>query len=188
MCLEETDDDDDEPYYSTDYCATGPDDGDDGFCFHVDSSIDYKGVQYSYEQLRAGQEPECTVPHTPASRGVVIATSCDKTVRVTDTHLMATTKGFQLAYSLKPGDVLFGDYDGRSLCTVKLVQKEEEVQQYFGLNCVHSEVLASGLRASTFGDFHTLPSWYMTYVGGLVGSETASTLGEYVAEWYFFKK
>jgi hypothetical protein len=158
----------------------------DDTCFHVDTKIDYKGVEYTYEELKAGKEPECTVPHSPASKGVVITTSCDKTVRVTDTHLMATTKGFQLAYSLKAGDVLYGDY-GKDMCTVKAVEKEKTTQQYFGLNCVHSEVLASGLRASTFGDFHTLPSWYMTYVGGLIGSDTASHLGEYIAEWYFQK-
>ena len=161
----------------------GSDLGDD-ICFHVESMIDYKGVEYTYEELKAGKESECTVPHSPFSKGVVITTSCDKTVRVTDTHLMATTKGFQLAYSLKAGDVLFGDYD-KKMCIVQSVEKEKTTQQYFGLNCVHSEVLASGLRASTFGDFHTLPSWYMTYVGGLVGSETASLLGEYIAEWYF---
>jgi hypothetical protein len=167
--------------------STDTDEGDDSFCFHVESKIDYKGVEYTYEELKAGKEPECTVPHSPFSKGVVISTSCDKTVRVTDTHLMATTKGFQLAYSLKAGDTLFGDY-GKEMCTVKSVEKEKTTQQYFGLNCVHSEVLASGLRASTFGDFHTLPSWYMTYVGGLVGSETASHLGEYIAEWYYFQK
>jgi hypothetical protein len=155
-----------------------------GFCFHVDSKIDYKGVEYTYEELKAGKEPECTVPHSPFSKGVVISTSCDKTVRVTDTHLMATTKGFQLAYSLKTGDVMFGDY-GKETCTVQSVEKEKTTQQYFGLNCVHSEVLASGLRASTFGDFHTLPSWYMTYVGGMIGSETASLLGEYITEWWY---
>jgi hypothetical protein len=99
---------------------------------------------------------------------------------------MATTKGFQLAYSLKVGDVLFGDYHEEH-CTVTSVQKEMSIQKYFGLNCVHSEVLVSGLRASTFGDFHTLPSWYMTYVGGLVGSDAASTIGGYIAEWYFQK-
>ena len=166
--------------------ATWNADDDDDVCFHVDSVIDYKGVQYTYEELKAGKEPECSVPHSPASRGVVISTSCGKTARVTDTHLMATTKGFQLAYSLKAGDVLFGDYH-QEHCTVTSVKKEEATQQYFGLNCVHSEVLTSGLRASTFGDFHTLPSWYMTYVGGLVGSDAASSLGGYIAEWYFQK-
>ena len=160
--------------------------GDDDVCFHVDSKINYKGVEYTYEELKAGKEPECTVPHSPYSKGVIITTSCDKTVRVTDTHLLSTTKGFQLAYSLKAGDVLFGDYDSE-LCTVKSVEKEKSTQKYFGLNCVHSEVLASGLRASTFGDFHTLPSWYMTYVGSVLGTETASTLGDYIAEWYYQK-
>ena len=180
-------DDGEGPYYETTTCADGLDDeSDDSFCFHVDSAIDYKGVTYSYEELKAGKEPECSVPHSPSSRGVIISTTCGKTARVTDTHLMATTKGFQLAYSLKAGDILFGDYHEEH-CTVTAVQKEETSQQYFGLNCVHSEVLTSGLRASTFGDFHTLPSWYMTYVGGLVGTDAASTIGGYIAEWYFQK-
>ena len=168
---------------SSSYSSKGVCDDTDDTCFHIDTKIDYKGIEYTYEELKAGKEPECTVPHTPFSKGVIISTSCGKTVRVTDTHLIATTKGFQLAYSLKAGDVLFGDYDNE-LCIVESVEKEKTTQQYFGLNCVHSEVLASGLRASTFGDFHTLPSWYMTYVGGLVGSETASSLGQYISEWY----
>lgn len=181
-------DDDDAPIYDGLYVSmTYGDEDDDAFCFHVDSKIDYKGVEYAYEELKAGKEPECTVPHSPWSKGVIISTSCGKTVRVTDTHLMATTKGFQLAYSLKTDDVLFGNYDGE-MCTVKSVEKERVQQQYFGLNCVHSEVLASGLRASTFGDFHTLQSWYMTYVGGVLGTDTASYFGEYIAEWYFQKK
>jgi hypothetical protein len=165
--------------------AYGADDDDD-VCFHVETIIDYKGVKYTYEDLKAGKEAECVVPHSPFSRGVVVSTSCDKVVRVTDTHLLATTKGFQLAYSLKPGDILFGGYDDQ-MCVVRSVKREETIQQYFGLNCVHSEVLASGLRASTFGDFHTLPSWYMNYVGSIFGSESASLVGEYVAEWYFQK-
>jgi len=181
------DDDDTVPHYDSVYTYASDDcpDGDD-VCFHADTKINYKGVEYTYNELKNGKEPECSVPHSPMSRGVIISTLCGKTVRVTDTHLVATTKGFQLAYSLKAGDVLFGDYD-KEQCTVQSVEKEKVDQQYFGLNCVHSEVLASGLRASTFGDFHTLPSWYMTYVGGLVGSGAAASLGEYIAEWYFKK-
>jgi len=188
MSDDDGDDDDGDLVYDNIYqeFSWSNDGSDDDVCFHVDSKIDYKGVEYTYEELKAGKEPECTVPHSPSSKGVAISTTCDKTVRVTDTHLMATTKGFQLAYSLKAGDVLFGDYS-KDMCVVKSVEKEKTTQQYFGLNCVHSEVLASGLRASTFGDFHTLPSWYMTYVGGLVGSETASSLGGVIAEWYFQK-
>ena len=170
--------------YSTWADMDASDENDDGWCFHIESMINYKGIEYTYEELLAGKEPECNVPHSPTSKGVIISTSCGKTARVTDTHLMATTHGFQLAYSLKAGDVLFGDY-ADDHCTVTSVQKEESSQQYFGLNCVHSEVLVSGLRASTFGDFHTLPSWYMTYVGGLLGSDTASALGDFIAELYF---
>ena len=157
----------------------------DDICFHIDTTIDYKGSKYTYEDFLNGHVPECTVPHTPNSVGVVVSTTCGKTLRLTDTHLVATSKGFRMAYSLKPGDVLFGDYNGTELCTVEKVRKESSVQQYFGLNCVHSEVLASGLRVSTFGDFHTLPSWYMSYIGGMVGSSYASSFGKVVAEWYY---
>jgi hypothetical protein len=173
-------------------CTDGSSDGcgggsgsDDDTCFHADTLITYKGKQYTMKELQAGKEPECTVPHTPRSRGVVIETSCNKTVRVTDTHLMATPAGFQLAYSLKAGDKLFGDYDNKEVCVVESINKEKTTQTYFGLNCVHSEVLAAGVRASTFGDFHTLPSWYMYYVGGSVGVDRASAFGEYIAEWYY---
>eukprot|EP00603_Paraphysomonas_imperforata_P006749 CAMPEP_0114428388 /NCGR_PEP_ID=MMETSP0103-20121206/8897_1 /TAXON_ID=37642 ORGANISM="Paraphysomonas imperforata, Strain PA2" /NCGR_SAMPLE_ID=MMETSP0103 /ASSEMBLY_ACC=CAM_ASM_000201 /LENGTH=646 /DNA_ID=CAMNT_0001597597 /DNA_START=131 /DNA_END=2071 /DNA_ORIENTATION=+ len=157
----------------------------DSVCFHIDSTIDYKGKEYSYQELLNGSVPECSVPHSPRSVGVIVTTSCDKTLRVTDTHLVATSKGFQLAFSLKEGDVLFGSYSNSDQCVVKSVTKESSPQQYFGLNCVHSEVLASGIRTSTFGDFHTLPSWYMTYVGSIIGNDYASRLGDYiVAEWY----
>jgi len=154
------------------------------FCFQSESVINYRGKDYTMEQLKAGKEPECKVPHTPQSRGVVISTSCNKTVRVTDTHLIATSTGFQTAVSLKEGDVLFGSMDDDVKCTVLSNKKETSGQQYFGLNCLHSEVLVDGIRASTFGDFHTLPSWYMYYSGMVVGPDLASRVGAYVAEWY----
>lgn len=138
------------------------------------------------QELLDGKETECKVPHTPMSKGVIITTSCNKTLRVTDTHLVATTNGYQLAYSLQPGDKLFGDHlSNDDMCVVESNTREKTVQQYFGLNCIQSEVLADGLRTSTFGDFHTLPSWYMYFVGGGFGVDLASQFGEYVAEWYY---
>lgn len=105
---------------------------------------------------------------------------------MTDTHLVATANGYQLAYSLRQGDKLFSDHiSNDDVCVVESVTREKSVQQYFGLNCIHSEVLADGLRTSTFGDFHTLPSWYMYFVGGGLGMDWASELGDYVAEWYY---
>lgn len=157
---------------------------DDDVCFHVASSINYQGKTYSFEQLNAGDEPECTIPHAPRSLGVRVVTTCNKTARVTDTHLMATSKGYRMAYSLKPGDILFGSFGDEDRCEVLRVEKEGSEQQYFGLNCVHSEVLVSGLRASTFGDFHTLPSWYMSYVGRYFGPQVSSKLGTYISELF----
>lgn len=167
------------------YCHANSGSEDDAICFHIDTIINYKGTEYTYEELMDGQEPECSVPHSPTSKGVVISTSCSKTLRVTDTHLIATSKGFKLAYSLKPGDIVFSGFHNTEQCEVISVEKESVAQQYFGLNCVHSEVLASGIRSSTFGDFHTIPSWYMHYIGSLAGVDYASRLGDFiVAEWY----
>mgnify|MGYP003385082007 FL=1 len=178
------------------YCHDSGSDNDD-VCFHVSSRITYKDKEYTYLELVNGAEPECTIPHSPKSRGVVISASCideetgqktNKTVRLTDTHLVATSTGFQLAFSLKSGDVLFADYTDSHRCAVLSVRKETHVESYFGLNCIHSEVLADGLRVSTFGDFHTLPSWYMTYVGALVGADSASFIGEYITDVFYSNK
>ena len=166
-------------------CDKFPNDRKDDVCFHVDSEINYKGIDYTYEDLLNGKEPECTVPHSPKSRGVRIITSCNRTARVTDTHLLATPNGFRMAYSLKIGEILFSSYSDDSFCSVVSVEKESNDQNYFGLNCVFSEVLVSGLRASTFGDFHTLPSWYMAYVGPFLGAKITSRLGTHIAEWYY---
>jgi hypothetical protein len=190
---QDMDDDDLNPFTSFQaFCHDGGG-GNDNVCFHSDSLITYKDKIYTHSQLVNGEEPECTVPHSPLSKGVVVETLCtddqsilvtNKTLRVTDTHLVATTRGFQLAYSLKKGDILFGGFADTvgEKCVVELVRKEMSIQTYFGLNCLHSEVLSDGIRVSTFGDFHTLPSWYMTYVGGLVGAETASVIGDFVTD------
>ena len=167
------------------YCDKPSELHDDNVCFHVGSKINYKGVEYTYEDLLSGKEPECTVPHSPKSRGVQITTTCNKTARVTDNHLLATPTGFRMAYSLKIGDVLFSSYSDEGICGVVSVEKESSDQKYFGLNCVHSEVLVSGLRASTFGDFHILPSWFMAYVGSFLGSTVTSQIGTYIAEWFY---
>jgi len=155
-------------------------------CFHESTRITYKSKQYTLAQLLNGEEPECHVPHVPSARGVVISAACnngeEKKLRLTDTHLVATSSGHQLAHTLRSGDVLFGDFEGAQTCAVMNITKEEQTEKYFGLNCVHSEVLADGLRTSTFGDFHALPSWYMYYAGLSLGPETASRLGDAVAD------
>lgn len=190
---QEVDDDDLNPFSSFQAYCHGSDNGDDNICFHTSSTVTYKGKMYSYSELEAGNEPECSVPHTPRSRGLVIISEClesnytkvNKTLRVTDTHLVATTKGFQLAYSLKAGDILFGGYADSDTCVVLTVEKEDKFETYFGLNCIHSEILVNGIRVSTFGDFHTLPSWYMAYVGVMMGPSSASAVGEFISDLYY---
>ena len=154
-------------------------------CFHEDTLINYKGTEYTLAQLQAGAEPECHVPHQPLGRGLTIATSCGRNVTTTETHLVVTPRGHQLAHTLRPGDELFGDFTGEQKCVVTSVTRATVKARFFGLNCVHSEVLANGLRTSTFGDFHTLPAWYMYYAGLLLGPEAASRLGDTIADAFF---
>lgn len=176
--------------YINGFCQCHIDGPDLNKCFHESSVIMYKSHEYTLAQLLNGEEPECFVPHMPTARGVVISATCTATaekkqLRLTDTHLVATSNGHQLAHTLRAGDVLFGDFEGVLVCSVLSVAKEEKVEKYFGLNCVHSEVLANGIRTSTFGDFHSLPSWYMYYAGLSLGPEAASRLGDAVADVYF---
>jgi hypothetical protein len=192
---QDMDDDDDDlnPYTSFQAYCHGSESDNDDVCFHISSVITYKGRAYSYDDLVNGLESECTVPHSPTSRGVVIETICvdenlivtNKTLRVTDTHLVATSRGFQVAYSFKTGDEVLAGYTESHKCTVQSVHKEASTETYFGLNCVYSEVLADGIRVSTFGDFHTLPAWYMTYVGAVIGPGAASVIGEYASDLFF---
>lgn len=165
--------------------TTGGGGGGGNDCFHEDTLINYKGKEYTLAELQAGAEPECHVPHVPTARGVTIATTCGRNVTTTETHLMVTPKGHQLAHTLNVGDELFGDFTGEQKCLVTAVTRTNSNARFFGLNCVHSEVLANGLRASTFGDFHTLPAWYMYYAGLLLGPDAASRLGDNIADSFF---
>ena len=167
------------------YKAGGGGGGGKNDCFHEDTLINYKGKEYTLAELQAGAEPECHVPHVPTARGVTIATTCGRNVTTTETHLMVTPKGHQLAHTLNVGDELFGDFTGEQKCLVTAVTRTNSNARFFGLNCVHSEVLANGLRASTFGDFHTLPAWYMYYAGLLLGPDAASRLGDNIADSFF---
>ncbi len=46
------------------------------------------------------------------------------------------------------------------------------------MNCLRSEVLADGIKTSTFGKYHFIPAWWMRIVGGVVGPKRASTFGD----------
>ena len=157
----------------------------DEVCFHESSIITYRGKDYTYQELLGGRESECVIPHSPQSNGIEISTSCQNTIRVTETHLLATPKGYTQAGSLKVGDILFGSKDRVSQCNVLSVQKEVYAQRYFGLNCYDSEVLVNGILASTFGELHYIPSLYMKYTSCAFGIKFASKLGAIFSSIYF---
>lgn len=158
----------------------------DQVCFHHSSIITYKGKDYTLEQLSQGMEPECVVPHVPTATGVKFITACGHSVQVTDTHLVATENGFTFAHMLKEGMSVHIDPEGKTSCVVESVERSLTPEQYFGLNCLHSEVLVNGVRASTFGDLHLVPAIYMKLVGQVVGVQAASIAGAYFANVYHY--
>jgi hypothetical protein len=67
-------------------------------------------------------------------------------------------------------------------CQVIRVTQEDSEQHYFGLNCHESVVLANGFKASTFGNYHSIPAAWMKYGSKLIGIERASKWGDAIAQ------
>jgi hypothetical protein len=154
-------------------------------CFHSDSVISLKGKHYSLKELQQGQE--CVIPHIVESMGVTVTTSCGgAALRLTKDHLVSTMEGWRQAGALQVGDVLFGNSAKTRICKVVSVIAEQTSQQYFGLNCPDSEVLADGILVSTFGHLHVLPALWMKYASAVVGIEKASAWGDRIADVFFF--
>ncbi len=146
--------------------------------------ITYEGKEHTFEQIRS--HADCSIPHVGTARGVIVAAKCgasEKTLKLTAGHLFYTKRGLQAASDLKPGeDTVFSDLAETQSCSVVSVTKEKSEHKYFGLNCINSQVLASGLKSSTFEKLHSVPAFWMQVVGRLVGIKRASQLGDYVAE------
>lgn len=160
----------------------------DDSCINVDSEVTYKGNKFSYTELLNGAVSECVVPHTVTQRGLSVTTSCGHTIRLSRGHLLLTTEGYVTAESLVAGEhgILSG-LDGTEICKVTNVVQEKADQQYFGLNCLHSEVAANNLHVSTFGNYHAVPAWYMYLAGNLLGIQMASRIGDAIAHHLYFR-
>jgi hypothetical protein len=147
-------------------------------CFHVDTAITYKGQTFSMTDFET--HAECRIPHHVKSDGVLIETTCSSLpLRLTHDHLVFTSIGLRAASTLRPRDILFADMEQHQLCHVVSVSKEAE-QLYFGLNCLESIVLANGVKTSTFGKFHSIPSFWMKYVSMMLGVTRTSQLGDWM--------
>jgi len=155
--------------------------GGSGPCFHSDTIITYKDQQYTQAQLL--KHPECRIPHIVKTvDGVQIKTDCGHTLRLTNDHLVFSQDGLVTAVSLKPGSLVFTSLSDKSkLCRVTSVVAEAQSQEYFGLNCLESIVLANGLKTSTFGRYHIVPSWWMRIAGRMIGIKRASSIGDRIA-------
>lgn len=146
--------------------------------------ISYAGKDYSFDEIRV--HPECSIPHVVQSTGVVVTARCGnetKTLKLTPGHLLYTQRGLQAAGDLKPGrDIVFGDTLEHTKCTILSVTQDDHIDAYFGLNCLTSQVLADGLKASTFEKLHSIPSFWMAVVGRILGIKHASSVGDYISE------
>jgi hypothetical protein len=151
-------------------------------CFHEDTVINYQGNDFSLAALQTSQQ--CAIPHIVKANGVKISTTCPGQLRLTDEHLVFTQDGLKKAAAVKVGDFLYSDMEQKNTCEVTKVETEID-QNYFGLNCEDSEVLASGYKTSTFGITHDIPAAWMKYASKVVGVHTASAIGDAVAKFLF---
>lgn len=169
--------------------------GDGNVCFHHSTVIEYRGKRFTLKELQKGHAAagQCHVPHVIRSRhGVIIETNCTQKaapLQLTADHLVFTAArgggGLVAASQLAVGDVLFADLKQRVPCAVTKMTEVKEQDTYFGLNCIHSsEVLANGIKTSTFGHYHALPAAWMRVVGHWFGIERASRWGNALANWW----
>lgn len=152
-------------------------------CFHESTLVTYNGQTLSLAQIQASSNDrlDCKVPHIVRARGVIIETSCNRVLRLTEDHLVYSSKGLMAASALITGDVLFSDLDQLHPCKVIRTSQESHDQTYFGLNCAESIVLANGIKTSTFGKYHAIPAFWMKYASKIFGIERASSIGDGIA-------
>jgi len=157
-------------------------------CFHKDTVVSYNGRAHTLADFTKDHS-ECRIPHIVKSRGVIVHSTCaSKPLRLTNEHLVFSARGLVAAEDLKHGDVVFHDVAQSRPCQVVRVEKEKEVQEYFGLNCLNSVVLADGVKTSTFGKLHTLPAVWFSWMGRVAGIERATRWGDALAQLaYNFK-
>lgn len=115
------------------------------------------------------------------AHGLVQHTCGAKPLRLSADHLVYTARGLLAANNVRTGDVMFADHEQTRACHVTTVTTESA--HYFGLNCPNSIVLADGIKASTFGTYHTVPALWMRVMSSLVGVDRASRIGDTFASW-----
>lgn len=159
---------------------------DGGKCFHESTLITYQGFKLTLDH----PEP-CYVPHVLEQQtdGIIIETS-EYAVWLTAAHLVySQARGLVRADSLVPHvDVVFADLDEHEPLPVLAVRQESSPQRYFALNCpAGSNVLANGIKTSTFDTLHMLPALWMRLLSPLLGIERTSKAGDWLAAKFWHK-
>jgi len=155
-------------------------------CFHRDTIIRYQNLEVTLKSLLDGSSNvPCVVPHHFSSlSGVKISTTCAGVLRLTPEHLVMTSSGWKMAGHLKVDDIIFSKLHNSETGKCQITQIEMETnQEYFGLNCEDSHVLADGYWVSTFGNYHNVPAFWMKYASRVIGIVHASKLGDFVAQF-----
>lgn len=169
-----------------------------GTCFHKSTIIEYKGKSFSFEELMAGEEKECVIPHVVHAPGVQLTFQCgtvSTSLRLTNDHLVKTNTGYVAAGHLDAHHTVYYSVDGNKHgvrengyvpgkdleCKVVGIKTIANVDEYFGLNCFTSVVQANGITTSTFGRYHRIPQAWMKVVGTVFGIKTASSWGDFLA-------
>lgn len=161
-------------------------------CFHESTVISYRGRDVTLAQLRGSNVEGCRVPHVVRARGVVMQARCaaaatggkgeERFVRLTRDHLVFTPTGLRAAESVGLGDTVYADLAQSRPCVVYRLARESDEQTFFGLNCEESEVLANGVKTSTFGTYHTVPALWMKWASWVLGVDRASRWGDHVVD------
>lgn len=146
-------------------------------CFHKDTLIEYQG------RLHTLYNTTCYVPHVVVSKGYWVQCGSNL-VRATGNHLFFTVRGLVPLKEVQVGDEMYTDLAETQVCTVTLQGREETEQEYFGLNCFDSQVLASGVKASLYEKNHVVPATWMFVMSRLLGLEKASQLGEQLLSFF----
>lgn len=178
--------------------------GGSNVCFHKTTQIQYINSTeiLTYNDIIENREPHCLVPHLVRSSGVAIKTTCttfhanalsnenshthqhqhliSRILRLTHNHLVFTSTGLVSAGSLNVNDIIYEDINQRHACRIVSIEEEYD-QEYFGLNCLESVVLANGYKASTFGSLHYIPSYWMKYASKFIGLKRASKFGDMIS-------
>lgn len=165
-------------------------------CYHHSSNLQFtpESASFTLDLLQKFPQSykDCRIAHTVQSKGIEVFFEEGLSLKVTKNHLVAYRKEYSRvnlyvrAIELKKTHRVVCQSQ-KGWCTVKKIVKNDQVETYFGLNCIDSVLFSDGILTSTFENYHYFPSAWMKIVGSLFGIQKASRWGDSIVEWAFSK-